>query len=342
MVIVTGACGYVGYSIAKELVSRGARVRCLAVPGEDTKHLESLNADIFYGDVTDESTLSDIFSCNEKLAVIHAAGIVSVETRVSPELYNVNVKGTRIIAKLCKEHNAKLVYIGSVDAVPPVNGIVTEAVYDPDAVRGAYAKTKAMAASIVMKSAENGLDACVLLPCAVFGPYDYKGGMVASLLKIYLKKHALPIINGGYEFADVRDIAFAATNAVESGRRGQSYILANQFFELKDIVNEMRSIIGLKKIKFTLPNFIAKLAGTALELFCKLFGKKPLFTAYTITCVNTRVKYSSDLARDELSYNPRPFDETLRDTLNFIEQQRAAAGKQGMFSQFPAPRKPSA
>ncbi len=319
--IVTGACGYVGYAVVKELLSRGKTVRCLALENENISRLKKLGADIYFGDITKPDTLENIFDVDGELAVIHAAGMVSVETRISSALYAVNVEGTRSVLGMCKKKCAKLVYIGSVDAVPPVNGRICKAYYDPQAVRGAYAKTKAEAALDVIKSVNEGLDACILLPCAVFGPYDFKGGMVSSLVKIYLKKHTFPLISGGYEFADVRDIAFAAVNAVHNGKRGESYILSNRFFELKEIVNRMRDLKGLKRIRITVPNSLAKLAGAVVELFCSVFKKRPLFTAYTITCVNTHVEYSCEAAKRDLAYSPRPFDETLRDTVAFLDEQ---------------------
>lgn len=317
--IITGACGYVGYAIVKELINKSKKVRCFALEGEDCSHLIELHADIYYGDIVTKKGLEELFDCDDKICAIHCASLVSTQTKINKAIYDTNVIGTKNIIDMCEKTHADLIYMGSVDAVPPINGKIADVHFDPEKVYSAYAKTKAMASNLVLESAKRGLRAMILMPCAVFGPYDHKGGLVSSLVKIYLKPFRMPIIRGGYEFTDVRDIAFAAVSAAANGKSGESYILSNEFFELKYVVDKMRSMEGLKPIKLVIPNFIAKAAGMIVEKISLITKKRPLFTAYMIDCVNTHVSYSCEAAKKDLGYSPRPFDETVKDTLDFMK-----------------------
>ncbi len=316
---VTGACGYVGYAIVKELISRGKRVRGAALSGEDTSHIESLGAETVFADITKPDTLFRLF--DGETVVIHAAGAVSVEKKMSRRLYEINAEGTKNVVNACERRGAKLVYIGSADSLVPEAGVISEPVFEPEKLTGAYAKTKAEAAACVLESAKRGNDALVLLPSAIFGPYDYRGGAMYTLVRLYMKKTPLPIIKGGYEFTDVRDVAFAAANAAEYGKSGRAYILAGRYYDLIYAVNEMRGAKGLKPVKHKIPLPLARAAGAAAELFSRVSKKPPLFTAYAVKCVNTRVRYSSDAAKSELGYKNRLFWETIRDSLAFMERR---------------------
>ena len=319
--LITGACGYLGGVVADLLAKHGEKVRCLAMKGEDISHLPR-EAEVFYGDICDVDALAPAFVSAEKLVVIHAAGIVTVERKITQQIRRVNVEGTDNVVALCEKYGADLVYVGSVDALKAEAGSVWEdADFDSEAVYGAYAKTKAQASCKVIASAKRGNRAMVVMPTAIFGPYDYKRGMVMRMLGLYTKQFPLPIIRGGYDFVDVRDVAMGIIAAAKSGRAGESYIFSGEFVELKSLVDGVRAQKALPVIHIVVPNCIAKAVGGLLEMAARLLKKPPLFTAYTITCINSGVRYSCKKAREKLGYVSRPFAQTVSDTLAFMREQ---------------------
>ena len=174
--IVTGANGHLGNTIVKMLSRNGERIRGLILPSEEATG----NENIYYvkGDVRNYQSLEPLFEDTEGLdvVVIHTAGIVDISEKLYQTMYDVNVNGTRNVVNLCLKHRARrLVYVSSVHAIPE-NGsfhVLKEVErFSADQVVGDYAKTKAEASQIVLDATHNGLDAVVVHPSGILGPYD--------------------------------------------------------------------------------------------------------------------------------------------------------------------------
>lgn len=161
--IVTGATGFLGGAVVRELISRGHSVTALALPEDPLLPLLPEGAFVRFGDVTDRASLIPAFEGAEGCRVIHCAGMVSVAAGQGEALGRINVQGTENIAGLCLEYGAKrLVYVSSVHAIPerPMGEVITEECrVSPELVHGAYAKSKAAATKKVLLAAEKGLDA---------------------------------------------------------------------------------------------------------------------------------------------------------------------------------------
>lgn len=160
--IITGANGHLGGTIVRMLNGRPVQVRGLVFG--DKKKRDTGSIHYYSGDVREPETLRPLFEGCEDMEtiVIHTAGIIDISNHVSPELYDVNVNGTKNILALCREYPVKrLVYVSSVHAIPEQKrGNVTGEIRDfsPDAVVGGYAKTKAEATREVRRAAQEGLE----------------------------------------------------------------------------------------------------------------------------------------------------------------------------------------
>lgn len=174
--IVTGANGHLGSTLVRMLQRRGAEVRGLLLPQEQAASHSRVT--YYHGDVREKESLRPLFedTGDTRVTVIHTAGIIDISEHVSPLLYDVNVGGTRNMVELCEEYRVyRMVYVSSVHAIPEKdkNCVLHEVRhFSPNEVVGGYAKTKAEATQIVLDAADHGLNAVVVHPSGILGPYD--------------------------------------------------------------------------------------------------------------------------------------------------------------------------
>lgn len=321
---VTGAAGHLGSVITRQLINSGKEVRAFVLPNE--KYAPD-KAKLYFGDICDKESIRPCFENlnGRQLVVIHCAGIVSIASKFNQGVYDVNVTGTKNIVDLCKEYCAsKLVYVSSVHAIPEKpNGItITEITeFSPKHVVGLYAKTKAKATAYVLDAARQGLNACVVHPSGITGPYDHGRGHLTTLVIDYYKRRLTSGINGGYDFVDVRDVADGIIAACDKGRQGECYILSNKFFQVRDILTLLHEVTGKRKIKNFLPIWFVKITAPLAELYYKILKQTPLFTSYSIYTLNSNAQFSHQKATSELGYTTREMRETLNDTVNWLKEE---------------------
>ncbi|MDR1805806.1 MAG: NAD-dependent epimerase/dehydratase family protein [Clostridium sp.] len=325
--IVTGAAGHLGSAVLRTLKGAGARVRALVLPGERDK-IDAAGIEVVSGNVLEPESLKPLLAGVDggNARVIHTAGIVSISSKANPAVHAVNVEGTRNILRLCEENDVgKLVYVSSVHAIPekPHGEIITETLdFDPASVEGDYAKTKAEATKSVLDAAAAGLDASVVHPSGIIGPYDEGRNHLITMVIDYCKGRLTAGVKGGYDFVDVRDVAQGVVSCAEKGKRGECYILSNRYFSVPELLHSLSEITGLKEIKTILPLWLAKATAPLAELYYKLRNQPPLFTAYSLYTLSSNAMFDHKKAERELGYHPRELAETLRDTVAWLKQRK--------------------
>lgn len=324
--LLTGVGGHVGGNVAKQLLDSGQTVRGFALPREDVTMLYGEGISIVRGDIRNKASIAPLFfglNADDEVIVIHAAGLVSIRSGYDKRVMEVNVTGTKNIVELCLAHKVdKLVYVSSVHAIPeqPEGVITAETLrFDPAAVKGLYAKSKAEATRIALDAAKDGLFVTVVQPTGVIGPGDYRGlGHMTQLVKSFMDGRLTVCVDGGFDFVDVRDVSRAIIAAAEKGRKGECYILSNRYYNVRELLTKLHALTGKKDIRMVLPIWIAKLAAPFCEFFALLRHEAPLFTAYSLNTLKRCVKFSSAKARRELGFVPRDMQQTLRDTVAFV------------------------
>lgn len=320
---VTGAAGHLGSVITQQLIKTGKHVRALILP--DEKHVPEM-ADVYFGDVCDKESVKKCFENlnGRDLIVIHCAGIVSIASKFNQAVFDVNVTGTKNIVDLCQEYNvSKLIYVSSVHAIPekPKGITITEtSAFSPDRVVGLYAKTKAEATAYVLDAARQGLNACVVHPSGITGPYDHGRGHITTLVIDYYKRRLTSGIKGGYDFVDVRDVANGIITACDKGKQGECYILSNEFFKVSEILDMLHEITGKSKITNYLPLWFINATAPLAELYYKVLKQPPLFTSYSLYTLNSNALFSHQKATTELGYTARNMKETLNDTVTWLKE----------------------
>lgn len=129
---------------------------------------------------------------------------------------------------------------------------------------GGYAKTKAEATQIVLDAADHGLDAVVVHPSGILGPYDRSGNHLVQMVTDYIHGKLPACVNGGYDFVDVRDVAAGCLAAVERGRRGECYILSNRHYDIKEVLRMVKQVAGGRRLP-VLPMWMAKAAAPLMS-----------------------------------------------------------------------------
>ena len=327
MYIITGANGFLGNNIISQLnLSSNDQIRALVLPNDNLKSLEGLSCDIYYGDVTKKETLDKIFEGTEnyRLFVIHCAGIVYIKTKFIPQVYNVNVNGTKNIIDKVLQKNAKLIYVSSVHAITekPNGMLMTEMDrFEPDKVVGQYAKTKAETGNYVLDMVkQKNLNACIVQPSGMIGPYDYGSSHLTQLILDMASRKLKAGVKGGYDFVDVRDVACAIINACEYGRSGQCYLLSNKYIKVDQLLDTISDVMHYKKIKSTIPMWIAKLTAPMAELYYSILKQPPLYTKYSLYTLSSNANFSNEKAKKELKFITRDIKDTISDTVIWLEQ----------------------
>ena len=327
--LLTGAAGFLGTNICMQLLEAGCKVRALVLPNDKSVKFIPKEVEVVLGDLTDAASLEPFFTIPEGCtsAVIHCASMVTVNPNYSEKLMAVNVGGTRnIITKVLNHPECeKLVYVSSTGAIPeqPHGTLITEVSKftpcDPKKVVGAYSQSKATATQMVLDAVQvMGLKACVVHPSGILGPNDHAIGETTNTLLQIIKGEMPMGMQGSFNLCDVRDLAAGTIAAVDKGRIGECYILANKTVTLKEMCDMLHAECNAKKIKFYLPLDLAEKIAAGLEKQAEKTGKMPLMTTFSVYNLARNNEFDCTKAQTELGYTTRPYEETIHDEVQWM------------------------
>ena len=326
--LVTGAAGFLGGTICRQLIERGENVRAFVLPGDPAMKYVPQEAEIVEGDLTDMASLEKLFAVEEGTAtiVLHIASIVTVNPDYSSKVMEVNVDGTKNIIRLCLSHPEckKLVYCSSTGAIPEAamgKAIKEVRRFDPDEVVGCYSRSKAMASQAVLDAVhEQGLNACIVHPSSIMGPEDYAIGETTGTLIKIIKGQMPAGIDGSFNLCDVRDLAAGTIAAADKGKAGECYILANEPVSFRDFSRMVSDEAGCKKVGMFLPIWAANMMGGMMEKQAKKKGTKPMMTRFSVYNLARNNKFDSTKAVRELGYSTRSYRETIHDEIQWLKE----------------------
>ena len=204
----------------------------------------------------------------------------------------------------------------------PNNAEITEIRdFDPNKVVGEYAKSKAEAARYVLEAVQNrGLDACIVHPSGIIGPYDFKTSHLTQLIIDAATGRLRAGVKGGYDFVDVRDVTNGILAACEKGEPGECYILSGHYVSVPELLQLVAKAAGRKPITTFLPLWLAKLTAPLSEIYYNLKKQPPLYTKYSLYTLESNANFSHAKADRELGYRSRPISETITDTVRWLQE----------------------
>lgn len=316
MVLVTGSTGHVGNVLVRTLVSQKERVRAMVLPGESLESLKGLDVEIVEADVLIPESVEPAMESVD--LVYHLAGMISILPGAESRMWQVNVEGTANVAEAALRAGARMVHTSSVHAFrrEPHGRVMDESTPFADGKRtAAYDHTKAEGARRVKEAVQRGLDAVIVCPSGIIGPYDYLGSEMGRLIASFSGRSIHFLVDGSYDFVDVRDVADGLILAAKRGLTGETYILSGTQVALDELREITQGIVGIHSPRCILPSGMAMFLARFSETYYRLSQTAPRFTQYSIKAVLENSCFSRTKAETEIGYRCRPLHDTISDFL---------------------------
>ena len=311
-VAVTGAAGHIGANLVRALLRAGNSVRVLV--HESTAALEGLDVERVTGDVRNLENLRELFADIE--VVYHLAGRISVDGDQGGLVQEINVEGTRNVVTAAIECKVKrLLHTSSIHAYDMTPGRpVTEASPKASSARhSAYDRSKAVGEEQVRQGIEQGLDAVIVNPSAVIGPDDFRPSRMGSFFLMLHQRRLPALIEGGFDWVDVRDVCSSMISAIETGSTGENYNLCGHYATVRKLADLCTQITGVAAPRFSTPQWLARVGAPFATLGARVLRREPLYTPESLAALRSERNAPHDKARRDLGHNPRPLRESIED-----------------------------
>jgi dihydroflavonol-4-reductase len=317
--VVTGAAGHIGNNLVRALIERQRPVRALVY--RHTRSLEGLGVEAVRGDVRDLDSLLAAFKGAD--TVYHLAADISLLSGGWLMLSAVNVTGTQNVIEACFRSGVRrLVHFSSIHAVEPNDH---DACIDESSPMVGwqpcppYDRSKAAGEEAVYQGIQRGLDAIIIRPTAVVGPHDYQPSHLGTAILAIARGKLPALVPGGYDWVDVRDVVQGALSAEEKARTGERYMLSGHWVSLRDLAAMVGKYHRVRVPRLVCPMALARLGAPFATALDRMYGRRPLYTTVSLRALRGHRNISHEKATRELGYQPRPFERTVADTLDWFE-----------------------
>ena len=317
--VVTGAGGFLGSVLVRELVARGRSVR--AIIRSNAKALEELDIEIVAADIRDSSSIDRALAGAE--SVFHLASVISLSGDRSGSVTATNIDGARNVAEAALKNGVKrFIHCSSIhvfdleDHGKTINENTIRVTTDSPV----YDRTKYAGEIAVRNLIKMGLPAVVIHPTGVIGPGDHRPSRMGQVLIDLSSKKFPALISGGFNWVDVRDVCVGALAAEEFGRIGESYILSGQWHSTRQLATFGEEITGTPPPNFDLPMWLAQGIAPIGSLLGNITSNEYRLNSDTVSALRAARKISSAKAETELGFNSRPIRNSVHDAYKWFEK----------------------
>ncbi len=321
---VTGATGFLGSHLARVLAEQGAELRLLIRPTSDLRNIAELNADCVVGDLRDPPSIEKALTgCH---VIFHVAADYRLWVRDPNEMYRSNVEGTRSLLEAARKQGIRrVVYTSSVATMGFTAATNSRNLADEqspvgiDDMIGHYKRSKFMAEQAAIDAAKNGTDVVIVNPTTPIGERDIKPTPTGRIVVDFLKRKFPAYVETGLNLVDATECARGHVQALEKGRTGERYILGGENLTLKQILDRLGEITGLKSPTVKLPYFFALATGVVDEMVTgRLLGREPRATIDAVRMGRKMMFVSSSKAERELGWRTVPVNAALQRSVDWF------------------------
>ena len=265
--LLTGATGFLGSAVARELLNDGRNLKLLVRKNTDTRNIDDLDCEVTYGDLRDRDSIKKaLVGCK---TLFHTAAYYSLWTRDKNLIYDINVQGTRNILESALEAGIeKVVYTSTVGCIglsesgSPAN---EDQPMNPVFLCNDYKLSKYQAEQVALELFGRGLPVVIVNPSTPVGPRDIKPTPTGQIILDFMNHKMPAYIDTGLNLIDVVDCARGHILAEAKGQPGERYILGNKNMSLKEILLTLEVLTGIKAPRIKMPYLIAYISGLACE-----------------------------------------------------------------------------
>ncbi|MEE4261456.1 MAG: NAD-dependent epimerase/dehydratase family protein [Desulfobacteraceae bacterium] len=320
-VLVTGATGFIGSAVVRELSEKGVKIRCLVRDTSSMKNMDGLYVEIAHGDIRDiDSVQRALKGCD---SVYHLAAVYANWLPDPGLMYRVNEEGTRNVLTACRNAGVqKVVYCSSVAALGAHGRTPADesAKFNLNATRDHYYISKYRAEQVALEFARSGVPVVIVNPSNPIGVRDIAPTPTGALIINLLKGKFPGYVDGGINLIDVTDCARAIVAAMEKGQAGKKYILGNRNVSIKEYFDLIVKVAGKGKSPFLrIPTWMAVFSGSGYQILSRITGNPPVTSASWARVGSHYSWWDCTRAREELDLGQRPVEKSIADAIRWFE-----------------------
>ncbi len=331
--VVTGASGFLGGVLIRKLLAAGRQVRAVDLcrgPG-----LDGLGVEWVPADVLDPSQLEAALRRAE--VVYHLAAVISVTGDPTGRVWTTNVDGVRNVAEAALSAGVRrLIHCSSVHAfdLEAVEEVTETSPRPTAAGLPVYDRSKAAGEEALRNVIASGLDAVIVNPSAVIGPYDFASSRMGRVFLALFRRRLPALVDGGFDWVDVRDVASSMLTVETRGRIGENYLLPGHHLSLPELAAVAETVSNVRKPAFTVPMWFARVWNPLADSVSRHTGNPLWYTTESLHALRFAPTVSGAKAAAELGHRPRPIVDTVGDIHTwFIDQ--------GLLTESHTPRSPT-
>jgi dihydroflavonol-4-reductase len=321
-VFITGASGFVGSAVARQLSKAGFALRALVRAGSPRTNLDGVDAEIVEGDMRDERAV--FAAARGARYVFHVAADYRLWAPDPGEIVKANVEGTRIVMQAAKAAGSeRIIYTSSVATLKlRKNGVPADesAPLGEDEAIGAYKRSKTAAERLIERMIADGLPAVIVNPSTPVGPRDRRPTPTGRMIVEAASGRMPAFVDTGLNLVHVDDVAAGHLAALERGRIGERYILGGENMTLAELLGRIARLTGRPPPRLRLPRAPLYPLAYLAELAAHVTRREPLLTLDGLRMSKQRMFFTSAKAERELGYRTRPAEEGIRDAIDWFRQ----------------------
>jgi dihydroflavonol-4-reductase len=318
--LVTGAAGFLGSHVTRQLVARGENVRVLMRPSSNNRAISDLSLEYVTGDLRDPASLER--AMKDVNRVFHVAADYRLWAKHSQEIYDSNVGGTKNLLAATKNAGVEqLIYTSTVATIavdrPELPNESTDAQLEE--MIGHYKRSKWMAEQEVLRSAREGFPAIVAMPTTPVGPWDWKPTPTGKIILDFLNGRMPGYVETGLNFVGVEECAAGHLLVSERGKIGERYLLGAENLTLKDLLDTLAKITGLPAPSMKIPHGVALSVAYVESAFSRLIGKVPQIPVEGVKIAQHKMFVDCSRAERELGFQSQPVAAALERAVRWYQ-----------------------